>query len=93
MAIPSGTTNQKTPSQEEPFIIPSFGNVGPPLMATLILPGLTIGLIVWLFSIMVIPSAPIVSNLNSPSHRSRTVTLSPSHSRSPLIRPKSLPTP
>ena len=42
MAMPSGTTNQETPSQGEPFVIPSFGNVGPPLMATLSLLGLTI---------------------------------------------------
>ena len=44
MAMPSGTTKQKTPSQGEPFVIHSFGNFGPPLMATLSLPGLTIGL-------------------------------------------------
>ena len=45
MTLPSGTTNQNTPSQGEPFVIPSFGNVGPPLMATLNVPRLTIGLL------------------------------------------------
>ena len=48
--MPFGTTNQETPSQGEPFVIPSFGNVDPPFMATLSLSGLTIGLTIYLFS-------------------------------------------
>ena len=60
MAMLSETTNQKTSSQEEPFVIPSFGNIGPCLMAMLSLPRLTIGLLVWLFSNPVIPNASFV---------------------------------
>ena len=67
MAMPFGTTNQQTPFRGEPFVIPSFGNVGPPLMDTLSLPRLTIGLLVWLLSSSVVLSALIVSNPNSPS--------------------------
>ena len=67
MDIPSGTANQETPSQGEPFFIPSFGNVGPPLMVVLSLHGFTIGLHVWLFSSLVIQISSIVSNPNSPS--------------------------
>ena len=48
-------------------------------MATLSLPILTIGLHVWLFSGPVIPSAPIVSNPNSPSqYHQHHVDISPS---------------
>ena len=67
MDMSSGTTNQEVPSQGEPFVFSSFGNVGPPLMATLSLPRLTIGLLVWLLSIPVIPIPPCVSYVNSPS--------------------------
>jgi hypothetical protein len=45
----------------EPFTFPSFGNIGPPYIATLSLPGLTIGLPVWLFP------TPVISNLPSAS--------------------------
>ena len=79
MAMPSGTTNQEIHSQGEPFFIPSFVNVGLTLMATLILPKLTIGLPMWLFSNPVIPSALIVSNPNAPSQEHQHhVDLSPS---------------
>ena len=79
MVMPFGTTNQKTPSQGESFVIPSFGNLGPPLISTLSLPGLTIGLHVWLFSNLVIPSAPIISNPNSPLQENQHhVDISPS---------------
>ena len=77
--MPSGATNQETPSQGEPFVIHSFGNVGPPLMATLILSRLTIGLPIWLLSSMVIPSALIISYPSSPSQEHQHhVDLSPS---------------
>ena len=69
MDMPNGTTNQKTHSQEEPFVIPSFGNIGPPFMATLSLPRLTIGSPVWLFSSLVIPNIPIFLNQNAPSKK------------------------
>jgi hypothetical protein len=45
-----GMTNEGTLAPGEPFIFPSYGNIGPPHIATLSLPGLTIGLPVWLFS-------------------------------------------
>ena len=71
MAMPSGNTNQETPSQGEPFVIPSFGNVGCALMATLSFPILTIGLHVLLFSSPDIPSALIVSYPNSPTQENQ----------------------
>ena len=67
MAMPSGTTNQEVPSQRKLFVFSSFGNVGPPLMTTLSLPRLTIGLPVWSFSIPMIPTPPCVSDVDSPS--------------------------
>jgi hypothetical protein len=47
-------TNEGTPSLGEPFFFPCYKNIGPPYIATLSLPGLTIGLPVWLFSTQVI---------------------------------------
>jgi hypothetical protein len=41
-------TNQGTPSQGDSCDFPFFGNVGVPLMATLYIPGLNVGLPVWL---------------------------------------------
>jgi hypothetical protein len=61
MASVPGTTNEGTPFPGEPFVFPSFGNVGPPYIATLSLPGFTIGLPVWFFSTLVIPNAPSAS--------------------------------
>ena len=43
-------TNQETPSLGTPYTIPLIRNVGVPLMATLNLPGFTLGLLIWLFS-------------------------------------------
>ena len=63
----SRTTNQKAPSQGMSFVFPPYGNVGPLFMDTLSLPRLTIGLPIWLFSSLVIPSVLIVSYPNSPS--------------------------
>jgi len=45
----------------DPCTFPSFGNVGPPMMATLSIHGLTIGVSVWLFSIPNVPNAPNAS--------------------------------
>jgi hypothetical protein len=53
----SEMTNEGTSAPGEPFVFPSYGNIGPPHIATLSLPGLTIGLPVWLFSTQVIPNA------------------------------------
>ena len=43
-------TNQEIPILGTPSTIPLTGNVGLPLMATLNLPGFTLGLPVWFFS-------------------------------------------
>jgi hypothetical protein len=57
MALVPGMTNEGTPAPWEPFVFPSYGNIGPPHLATFSLPGLTIGLPVWLFSTQVILNA------------------------------------
>jgi hypothetical protein len=41
-------TNQGTPSQGDSCSFPFFGNVGVPLMATLYILGLNVGLLAWL---------------------------------------------
>jgi hypothetical protein len=46
MASVPEMTNEGTPAPGEPFVFPSYGNIGPPHIATLRLPGLTIGLLV-----------------------------------------------
>lgn len=58
-----------------------FGNVGAPYMATLSLPGLTIGLPVWLFSTSLVPTiSPSSQSVPPPEqhHVDSTVDLSPS---------------
>ena len=77
MAMPSGITNQEVPSQGEPFVFSSFGNVGPPLMATLSIPRFTIGLPICLFSRSVIPIPPYVSDVNYPSQEHQPLVNSP----------------
>jgi hypothetical protein len=57
MALVIRMNNEGTPAPGEPFIFPSYGNIGPPHIATLSLLGLTIGLPVWLFSTQVISNA------------------------------------
>jgi hypothetical protein len=72
-------TNEGTSVPGEPFVFPSYGNIGPPHIATLSLPGLTIGLLVWLFSTQVILNA--VSDLvtrTSPQEHQPHVDPSPS---------------
>jgi hypothetical protein len=44
-------TNQGTPSQGDSCGFPFFGNIGVPLMVTLKIPGLNVGLPVWLGTI------------------------------------------
>lgn len=56
MATVPESTNQGLPPDGNPGPFPPFGNTGSPYMATLSLPGLTIGLPVWLFSTLVVPS-------------------------------------
>jgi hypothetical protein len=61
MASVPEMTNEGTSTPGEPFVFPSYGNIGPPHIATLSLPGLTVGLPVWLFSTQVILNAVSVS--------------------------------
>lgn len=53
------STNKRNPSDENPGPFPSFGNIGASYMATLSLPGFTIGLPVWLIS------TPMVLNVQT----------------------------
>jgi hypothetical protein len=79
MASVPEMTNEGTSAPGEPFFSPSYGNIGPPHIATLSLPGLTIVLPVWLFSTQVISnvvSASVVST--SPQEHQPHVDPSPS---------------
>jgi hypothetical protein len=96
MASNPGSTNGGTPSSGEPYTFPSFGNFGPPYVSTLSLPGLTIGLPVWLFPTPVIPNPPNVSvapnplDVNAPpTHQPHVEFLPSSPINSPSISPSS----
>ena len=65
MESPSETTTQEVPFQGVPFVFPPSEGIGPPFIATRNIPGLTIGLLIWLFN-QVIPVTPNVSNVTSP---------------------------
>jgi hypothetical protein len=81
MATVPEMTNEGTSAPGEPFVFPSYGNIGPPHIATLSLPGLTIGLPVWLFSTQVIPNAVSASVIStSPQEHQPHVDPSPSSS-------------
>ena len=83
MASPPRTTNQENPLPIMSFVFPPYGDVGPPLMATLSLLGLTIGLPVWLFASSIIPCTPISSDPN-PSSQEHQPHVDPSPS-SPVV--------
>ena len=70
MASPYGTTNQEVPFQGVPFVFPPSEGIGPPFIATLNIPGLNIGLLVWLFN-LVIHITLNVSNVTSPRGEDR----------------------
>ena len=76
MASVPEMTNEGTSAPGEPFVFPSYGNIGPSHIATLNLPGLTIGLPVWLLSTQVIPNAV-----------SATVTRTPPQEHQPHVDP------
>jgi hypothetical protein len=57
MAKFSDDTNQRTPLQGDSCTFTFFGNVGVPLMASLYIPGLNVGLLVWLGTIPNVPNA------------------------------------
>jgi hypothetical protein len=52
------TSNEGTPFLGIPFVYPFLGHVGPPYIATLNLPRLTIWLLVWFFSTPMKVNAP-----------------------------------
>jgi len=63
------SSNKGIPIHLDPCNFPCFGNVGPPIMATLSLPRLTIGLPIWLFSIPNVPNTPNASPVRSTCQR------------------------
>jgi hypothetical protein len=96
MASNPRSTNGGTPSPGEPYTFPSFGNFGPPYVATLSLPGITIGLPVWLFPTLVIPNppnvlvAPNTLDVNTPpTHQPHVDFSPPSPIKLPSISPSS----
>jgi hypothetical protein len=68
-----GDTSQGIPSQGEFCAFPFFGNVGAPLMATLNILGLTIGLSVWLWTTMNVLNVLDVSYINTLFHGHQVV--------------------
>jgi hypothetical protein len=73
----------------EPFVFPSYGNIGPPYIATFTLPGLKIGLLVWFFSTTLILNGG-ASDVSMPPTHQPHVDLSPSSPvRSCSISPSS----
>ena len=75
--------NLGTPPNENPSTFPYFGNVGPPYMATLSLPGFTIGLLIWLFSTSLAPNTSIVP----PQPNASPQQSSPSQHHQPSVDP------
>ena len=74
-------SNQGVPYEGSPSPFPTLGNIGAPYMATLSLPGLTVGFPVWLFSTFVVPSVPATIPFTPPPeqrHVYSKVDLSPS---------------
>jgi hypothetical protein len=96
MASVPEMTNEGTLAPGEPFVFPSYGNIGPPHIASLSLPGLMIGLSMWLFSTQVISNAVSASIVSTfPQEHQPHVEPSPSSpvrssSPSSLIRSSSV---
>ena len=72
-------TNKGTPIHADPCAFPCFGNVGPPIMATLNLHGFTMELLIWLFTNPIVPNALDASQESTLSHVHQT-NVNPSHS-------------
>ena len=88
MASPSKTTNQENPLPSMSFLFPPYGDVGPPLMDTLKLHGLTSGLPIWLFSSRAIPCT-LVSFDPNPSSQDHQTHVDPSPSSLDVSSPVS----
>ena len=58
-------TNQGTLPKGDPCAFPFFGNVVTPLMATLNIPRLNVGIPIWLWSTLNIPDALEASQMNA----------------------------
>src|SRR5579859_7661376 len=65
------STNQGIPLGGNPSPFSSWGDVGVPHMATLSLPGLTIGFPVWLFSTSIVQNTTIPEQSNQQLDESR----------------------
>ena len=76
-------SNLGTPPNENPSTFPYFGNVGPPYMATLSLPGFTIGLPIWLFS----TSLALNTQIFPPQPNASPHHSSPSQHHQPFVDP------
>jgi hypothetical protein len=76
-------TNQGTPSQGDSCAFPFFGNIGVPLMATLNILGLNVGLPVWLGTIQNIPNALDASQISTLCHGNHVDVPSSTNSFSP----------
>jgi hypothetical protein len=83
-----GDTNQGSPSQGDSCSFPFFGNVGVPLMATLYIPGLNVGLPVWLGTIPNVLNDINASQLTTLSH-GHPIDVSSSTKSSPHPSPSS----
>jgi hypothetical protein len=68
MAKVPDDTNQGTPSQGDSCAFAFFRNIGVPLMATLHIPGLNVGLPVWLGTIPNVPNSLDASQLSTLCH-------------------------
>ena len=77
MASTPLNTNQEIPMLRTPCTIPFTRNVGVPLMATLNLPGFTLGLPVWFFSTPTVLDAHDASQVSS-LYQGHQKTASPS---------------
>jgi hypothetical protein len=61
-------SNQENPSQGDSCDFPLFRNIGVPLMATLYIPGLNVGLLVWLGTIPNVLNSLCTSQLSTLGH-------------------------
>ena len=83
MAKVPSDTNHGTPLQGDSCAFPFFGNVGFPLMATLYIPGLNVGLLVWFGTIPNVPNALDASQLRNLFHGHPVDVSSSTNSSSP----------
>lgn len=77
MATNLESTNQGIPFDGNPSPFPSFRNISAPYMATLSLPGYTIGLLVWLFSTTLVQNVVISLQSSTSSTRQNQPPVNP----------------